>query len=135
VQKVQKEVRKVSKPEFARIYEIQEAMWRVENREQTGNEIKMIIEALRKDPSPIVRHEAAFALGEIASIEAVEALAHAVLHDHSPLVRHESAEALGWIPTEASRRALEEALNDSDADVVATARISLDMHNNPRVRK
>lgn len=121
-----------SEAEFARIYEVQEMMWRVNEGEADGTEVKRIIEVLKNNPSAIVRHEAASSLGEIASVEAVQALAEAILKDPSSLVRHESAEALGWIPTPESRKALEAVLMDKGKEVVETARISFGMHRNPR---
>ena len=91
-----------------------------------------IIRCLKQDPDPVVRHEAAFWLGELGDKDATDALADAALHDRSPLVRHESVEALGWIPTTASRNALEKALNDGDENVRNTAVISLNIHKHPR---
>ena len=91
-----------------------------------------IISCLRSDSDPIVRHEAAFWLGEMGDPEATQALAEAAVKDTSPLVRHECVEALGWIPTEASKKALQKALQDRDEAVRKTAEISLDIHRNPR---
>ncbi|MBI4021465.1 MAG: HEAT repeat domain-containing protein [Candidatus Aenigmarchaeota archaeon] len=93
-----------------------------------------IIAALHHDPDPIVRHEAAFWLGELGDPEATDALAHALRNDPASIVRHEAAEALGWIPTTASRRALEAALQDPDQVVRKTAQISLSIHEHPRER-
>jgi deoxyhypusine monooxygenase len=97
----------------------------------SSTRITDLIRVLTEDPEPVVRHEAAFWLGEVGTSQAVDALIHALQNDNSPLVRHESAEALGWIPTEQSRQALQKALADPDETVRNTARISLDIHANP----
>ncbi|XP_047325917.1 deoxyhypusine hydroxylase-like [Impatiens glandulifera] len=51
-----------------------------------------------RDPSNLLAHEAAFALGQMQDADAIPAL-EAVLNDFSlhPIVRHEAAEALGAI--------------------------------------
>ena len=104
-------------------------------REGGGETVRQaLISALQHDESPVVRHEAAFWLGELGDREATAALAHASQRDPAPLVRHESLEALGWIPTEESRAALETALHDPDETVRKTAAISLAIHREPRDR-
>ena len=50
---------------------------------------------LQKDPSPVIRHEAAFKLGSSKSKKAVKPLIESIINDPSDLVRHESLEALG----------------------------------------
>lgn len=96
---------------------------------------KILVLALNKDPSAIVRHEAAFSLGRLhrtvqpLTCPSVEALCQAALNDRSNVVRHEAAEVLGSISGFAVQRTLEILLNDPDEDVVETARISLARHD------
>jgi len=80
---------------------------------------------LQKDPSPLVRHEAAFALGQLGFKSAVPALLEAMKNDESVLVRHECAVALGSIGDERSRNGLVEALDDPNEDVRLSAECAL----------
>jgi len=95
----------------------------------------VLIQVLKKDPNAIVRHEAAFSLGSLHcrgrnfSGAAIEALCDAAQNDPSNVVRHEAAEVLGWIVSPKVRKVLELLLCDISDDVVDTARISLDRHN------
>src|SRR5438876_11280970 len=62
--------------------------------------VPLLARALQEDPSPLVRHEAAFALGQLELKSAVPALLQAMSRGVSALVRHESAVALGSIGDE-----------------------------------
>ena len=64
-------------------------------KEPFKRSFKKICSALRADPSPVVRHEAAFVLGESKRPEAIAPLIYAIMYDHSDLVRHEAIEMLG----------------------------------------
>ena len=96
---------------------------------------KILVLVLNKDPSAIVRHEAAFSLGRLhrtaqpLTCPSVEALCQAALNDRSHVVRHEATEVLGSIPGSAVQRTLKRLLNDPDEDVVETAHISLARHD------
>lgn len=125
--KIIKELEKNPSP-YIRIY----CLKKVGNDGGGDSVREAIISCLRHDADPIVRHEAAFWLGELGDPKATEALAAALMNDRSPIVRHECAEALGWIPTEASKNALQKALDDADEVVRKTAKISLDIHQHPR---
>lgn len=59
--------------------------------------LQAIFRSLKTDPCEIVRHEAAFVLGETAAHEAIEMLKWAVENDSSGIVKHESLLALGTI--------------------------------------
>jgi len=48
-------------------------------------------------PNPIVRHEAAYIIGDFNIHDLVPALIESVKHDPSVVAKHESAEALGFI--------------------------------------
>src|SRR5205807_9693547 len=54
--------------------------------------IPALARALREDPSPLVRHEAAFAMGQLEFKSAVPSLLEAMAKDESVLVRHERSE-------------------------------------------
>ncbi|PKI64102.1 hypothetical protein CRG98_015546, partial [Punica granatum] len=64
-----------------------------------------------RDPSNLLAHEAAFALGQMQDVDAIPAL-EAVLTDLSlhPIVRHEAAEAFGAIGVESNIPLLEHSL-------------------------
>ncbi|KAJ6825101.1 deoxyhypusine hydroxylase-B isoform X1 [Iris pallida] len=80
-----------------------------------------------RDPSNLLAHEAAFALGQMQDAEAVPAL-EAVLKDLSlhPIVRHEAAEALGAIGLEGVIPLLEQSLvSDPAVEVQETCELAL----------
>src|SRR5438128_1441170 len=80
---------------------------------------------LEQDPSALVRHEAAFALGQLEFKSALPALLEAMANDESVLVRHESAVALGSIGEETARSGLIDRLRDPDEDVRLSAEVAL----------
>lgn len=87
---------------------------------------KALIRATR-DPSNLLAHEAAFALGQMQDIDAIPAL-EAVLNDLSlhPIVRHEAAEALGAIGIESNIPLLEHSLiQDPAQEVRETCELAL----------
>jgi HEAT repeat protein len=79
-----------------------------------------------KDEHPLVRQAAADALGQLQSIEAVEALIE-LLHDPSLDIRRSAAVALGKIGPPASKasEALGKAVTDLDEDVRLAATVAL----------
>eukprot|EP00227_Mantoniella_beaufortii_P016395 CAMPEP_0197575488 /NCGR_PEP_ID=MMETSP1326-20131121/865_1 /TAXON_ID=1155430 /ORGANISM="Genus nov. species nov., Strain RCC2288" /LENGTH=342 /DNA_ID=CAMNT_0043138265 /DNA_START=50 /DNA_END=1078 /DNA_ORIENTATION=- len=79
-----------------------------------------------KDPSALLRHEVAFALGQMQVSGAVATL-KGVLRDTSEhsMVRHEAAEALGAIASDECLEALEEASEDESQVVRETAVLAL----------
>ncbi|XP_076926813.1 deoxyhypusine hydroxylase-like isoform X2 [Bidens hawaiensis] len=72
-----------------------------------------------KDPSNLLAHEAAFALGQMQDADAIPAL-KLVLNDLSlhPIVRHEAAEALGAIGLESNILLLKDSLDSDPAQEV-----------------
>ncbi|KAF5784945.1 putative deoxyhypusine monooxygenase [Helianthus annuus] len=72
-----------------------------------------------KDPSNLLAHEAAFALGQMQDADAIPALT-LVLNDLSlhPIVRHEAAEALGAIGLESNISLLKDSLDSDPAQEV-----------------
>jgi HEAT repeat protein len=87
--------------------------------------IPALARSLREDSSPLVRHEAAFAMGQLEFKSAVPSLLEAMANDESVLVRHESAVALGSIGDERARQGLRSALEDVDEDVRLSAEVAL----------
>lgn len=86
---------------------------------------ELLLRVLRGDPNPIIRHDAAFALGVIMAEEAQEALAAAAVADEHFLVRHESLESLAFSArTPVVMKALEQGLRDEHPEVRETAEMA-----------
>ncbi len=92
-----------------------------------GGEDKVphIAHVLKDDPNELVRHEAAFSLGQMCYSSGIDALADATINDPSMFVRHEAAIALGVVGSGNARAVLEKALGDKDAPVVESAVVAL----------
>jgi len=84
-----------------------------------------ICDVLTNDKEPLVRHEAAFSLGQLGFTNAISALSGALSSDSSFFVRHEAAIALGVIGSEMARGALNKALGDGSEEVRESANIAL----------
>lgn len=87
--------------------------------------IESISRVLESDKNALVRHEAAFSLGQLGYPAATAALSNAVKSDPSYFVRHEAAVALGVIGSEDARETLNEALKDESEEVRESAIIAL----------
>ena len=92
-----------------------------------GGEDKVphIAKVLKNDKNELVRHEAAFSLGQMCLSSGISPLADATLSDPSMFVRHEAAIALGVIGSKDAKDALEKALSDPDKPVVESAVVAL----------
>jgi deoxyhypusine monooxygenase len=90
---------------------------------ETG--VAALSDVLLNDPDPLVRHEAAFSMGQIGLTSANAALERAVLTDAEAVVRHESAAALGSIGSQSCAPTLTRALKDRDEIVINSAKTSL----------
>ena len=92
-----------------------------------GGEDKVlhVAKVLKHDENELVRHEAAFSLGQMCISSGIAPLVDATLNDPSMFVRHEAAIALGVIGSKEAKDALEKALNDSDKPVVESAVVAL----------
>jgi len=92
-----------------------------------GGEDKVphIAKVLKHDENELVRHEAAFSLGQMCLSSGINPLADATLNDPSMFVRHEAAIALGVVGSKEAKEALEKALNDPDKPVVESAVVAL----------
>ncbi|MCC2649524.1 MAG: putative repeat-containing lyase [Nitrososphaeraceae archaeon] len=87
--------------------------------------VDSISRVLENDKNALVRHEAAFSLGQLGYTAATAALSNAVKSDPSDFVRHEAAIALGVIGSEDARETLNEALKDESEEVRESAIIAL----------
>jgi len=92
-----------------------------------GGEDKVahIAKVLKNDENELVRHEAAFALGQMSYSSAIPPLTDATLNDSSMFVRHEAAIALGVVGSTAAKESLQKALNDPEKPVVESAIVAL----------
>lgn len=92
-----------------------------------GGEDKVphIARVLKNDENELVRHEAAFSLGQMCYSSSISPLTDATLHDPSMFVRHEAAIALGVVGSKDAKEALEKALKDPDKPVVESAIVAL----------
>lgn len=86
---------------------------------------RAIGKVLKYDNNALVRHEAAFSLGQLGYRSGIPALTDAVRSDSSFFVRHEAAVALGVIGSEEARKTLSEALKDESEEVRESAVVAL----------
>lgn len=84
-----------------------------------------LISGLKHDPSPIVRHECAYCLGELPQHLGDTALQEAIMSDPNPFVVHEAGLALANQGNPASQTVLESMLKHVNHDVVLTGSICL----------
>ena len=89
------------------------------------DKIPHIAKVLKNDENELVRHEAAFSLGQMCYSSAIPPLNDATLNDPSMFVRHEAAIALGVVGSKGAKETLEKALNDPDKSVVESAIVAL----------
>jgi len=89
------------------------------------DKVPYIAKVLKNDDNELVRHEAAFALGQMNYSSAIPPLNDATLHDPSMFVRHEAAIALGVVGSREAKETLEKALNDPDKPVAESAIVAL----------
>ena len=89
------------------------------------DKVPYIAKVLKNDENELVRHEAAFSLGQLCYSSGIPPLSDATLHDSSMFVRHEAAIALGVVGSNDAKETLEKALNDPDKSVVESAIVAL----------
>jgi len=93
---------------------------------------RFLADVVRDEHDPIVRHEAIFLVGVLVNWGmckgevAAPLIRRGAIEERSTVVRHESVEALANFRSVESVGVLERALQDADADVRATAVISLE---------
>lgn len=91
--------------------------------------LSAIYKTLKNDPCEIVRHEAAFVLGETASRESIINLKTAVIEDLSVIVKHEGLLALGTIANKEVIPFLEEQKKSRISLIRESAKIALERIN------
>ncbi len=89
------------------------------------DKVQYIAKVLKNDSNELVRHEAAFSLGQMGFRSGIKPLEDATKNDPSMFVRHEAAIALGVIGTKEAIPTLEQALKDPDKPVVDSAIVAL----------
>ena len=89
------------------------------------DKVPYIAKVLKDDPNELVRHEAAFSLGQMCYQSGISPLEDATKNDSSMFVRHESAIALGVIGSQNSKETLEKALHDPEESVRDSAVVAL----------
>jgi deoxyhypusine monooxygenase len=89
------------------------------------DKVPYIAKVLKDDTNELVRHEAAFSLGQMCYSNGIVPLEDATKNDPSMFVRHEAAIALGVMGSKKVRATLENALNDPDKPVRDSAVVAL----------
>lgn len=89
------------------------------------DKVEHVAKVLKNDSNELVRHEAAFSLGQMCYHSGIKPLEDATLNDPSMFVRHEAAIALGVVGSKEAKATLEKALNDPDKPVVDSAIVAL----------
>ncbi len=86
---------------------------------------RLLVNVLRVDPSPLVRHEAAFVLGCLGGRKQAMAVRMALKSDTSFLVRHEAAMALAEIGAPEDIPTLTARLADRSPEVSISCHVAL----------
>jgi len=89
------------------------------------DKVQHIAKVLKNDSNELVRHEAAFSLGQMCYRSGIPHLEEATKNDSSVFVRHEAAIALGVVGSQDSKATLEKALKDPDGSVRDSAVVAL----------
>ncbi|HJU13948.1 MAG TPA: HEAT repeat domain-containing protein [Candidatus Nitrosotalea sp.] len=87
--------------------------------------VPYVSKVLKNDSNELVRHEAAFSLGQMCLRSGIKPLEEATRNDPSLFVRHEAAVALGVIGSQEARETLQKALDDSSEQVRDSAVVAL----------
>ncbi len=85
----------------------------------------LLMKILKTDPSPLVRHEAAFAIGCVGNEACLPLLTGTLTSDKSFLVRHEVAMALSELGGQEEIRILKRGLRDRSREVVISCRVAI----------
>ena len=89
------------------------------------DKVQYVAKVLKNDSNELVRHEAAFSLGQMGYRSGIKPLEDATKNDPSMFVRHEAAIALGVIGSKEAIPTLKQALKDHDKPVVESAVVAL----------
>lgn len=88
--------------------------------------LNRIFDMLKNDPCELVRHEAAFALGECISDKSIEVLKEVFEKDNSIVVKHECLMSLGTIGNKEDLEFIKKHLENPLFEVSCSARIAMD---------
>ncbi len=89
-------------------------------------EIETIKKCLEKDICRVVRHEAGFVLGEIGTLESIDAMASILNSEPTPIVIHETLFALGTTGNDEALKYIEPFLNHDNYVISESAKIARD---------
>ncbi len=89
-------------------------------------EIETIKKCLEKDICRVVRHEAGFVLGEIGTLESIDAMASILNSEPTPIVIHETLFALGTTGNDEALKYIEPFLNYDNYVISESAKIARD---------
>lgn len=84
-----------------------------------------LIEVVLRDSSPCVRHEAAYALGQIASPRVLELLTKLAMSDSRTIVRHEATLALAGFEGAVAEDCLIALTHDPSREISDSARVAI----------
>lgn len=90
------------------------------------SEIETIKKCLEKDICRVVRHEAGFVLGEIGTLESIDAMASILNSEPTPIVIHETLFALGTTGNDEALKYIEPFLNHDNYVISESAKIARD---------
>lgn len=85
----------------------------------------LAVHIVQSDPSPLVRHEAAFVIGCIGGPQELVAVRDALENDVSPLVRHEAAMAIAEIGGDSELSLLRACLSDDSEEVAVSCEVAI----------
>lgn len=80
------------------------------------------------DPSPLLKHELAYVLGQLGLPSAIPTLESVLINadrQHCSMVRHEAAEALGALSSQSSLPLLRKYLGDASQEVRETCEVAI----------
>uniref|UniRef100_A0A915PJ18 Deoxyhypusine hydroxylase n=1 Tax=Setaria digitata TaxID=48799 RepID=A0A915PJ18_9BILA len=109
------------------LWERYQALFRLRNI-RTDESVKVLSKGLTCSDSALLRHEVAYALGQVQSPVAVTELKSCLENpEENHMVRHECAEALGAIATKECQELLKKFRNDPERVVRESCELALDM--------
>ncbi|GFZ46890.1 deoxyhypusine monooxygenase [Saitozyma sp. JCM 24511] len=108
-----------------------------------SDEVVQIISEGLADPSPLLKHELAYVLGQLGRPSAIPTLESVLVNSqnqHCSMVRHEAAEALGALSSESSLPLLRKYFDDPAREVretceIAVGKIEFDCSQEGKARK
>lgn len=96
----------------------------------SSDRLTKVMDILSADVDPIVRHEAAYILGELGGDEATKGLISAIHTDANKFVVHEAMLALGTTGDYSQREMVRSFIDNEDEDLRRTASITLQRFDN-----